>query len=172
LPSLNLSGETVAPLVVSSSAIGANRRIPLRCAHRRVRGGENISPPVSWSEPPDLTRSIVVTIIDHHPIAHFWVHWCVSGIPPNVRELQEGASLHPHLLPAGVIETVNSYGEPGYGGPAPPPGSGPHEYVISVYALGTDPQVKRTPLTMKQIDALMAGGILASGSCSGVFERT
>jgi Raf kinase inhibitor-like YbhB/YbcL family protein len=126
---------------------------------------------VGWSETPNLTRSIVVTIIDHHPIANFWVHWCVSGIPPNIRELPEGASLHPHLLPAGVIETINSYGEPGYGGPAPPPGSGPHEYVISVYALGAAPQFKRALLTMKQIDVLIAGEILASGSCSGVFER-
>jgi Raf kinase inhibitor-like YbhB/YbcL family protein len=162
----------LTPLVVTSPALGVNRRIPVRCAHRHVRGGENISLPVSWSEPPDLTRSLVLTIIDHHPIANLWVHWCVLGIPPNIRELQEGASLHPHLLPAGIVETINGYGEPGYGGPAPPPGSGPHEYVISVHALSMVPQFKRSPLTVKQIDALIAGGILASGSCSGVFERT
>ena len=161
----------MAPLLVTCPALGADKRIPLRHANRHVHGGENISPPVSWSEPPPLTRSILVTIIDLHPMARQWIHWCVSGIPPDVRELNEGASLHPHLLPTGVTETNNSFGEPGYGGPAPPPGSGPHEYEITVYALNGITSFKRSQMSWKEIDRLIGGMVIASGKCVGLYER-
>ena len=35
----------------------------------------------------------------------------------------------------GAIESITSYGKPGYGGPCPPIGDTPHRYVITVYAL-------------------------------------
>jgi len=75
------------------------------------------------------------------------------------------------MLPPGVIETVNTYGEEGYGGPAPPLGSGPHDYVISVYALSGLPSFSRSLLTEARIQELMKGMVIASGECVGVFER-
>ncbi len=162
----------MAALAVTCPALGSDRRIPLRHAHRSVSGGANVSLPVSWSAPPAGTRSLLVTIIDHHPIARLWVHWCVGGIPPGIVGLSEGASQNPGLLPAGAIETLNGYGQPGYGGPAPPAGSGPHEYVISVYALsGGVPAFRRASPGKKEIDDTVEGMVLAAGSCSGVFER-
>jgi Raf kinase inhibitor-like YbhB/YbcL family protein len=161
----------VPTLQIQCPALGADRRIPLRNAHSRVRGGENVSLPLSWSEPPPLTRSVVVTIVDHHPIARRWIHWCVVGIPPDLDGLPEGASLHPQMLPPGVMETVNTYGEEGYGGPAPPLGSGPHEYVITVYALSGLPAFSRSLLTEVRIGELMKGMVIASGECRGLFER-
>ncbi len=158
-------------LVVTCPVLDADHRIPLRHAFRRVRGGANVSVPLTWSRPPDGTRSLVLTIIDHHPVANLWVHWCVAGIPPDVVGIVEGASLNSRVLPAGAIETVNSYGEPGYGGPAPPGGTGPHDYVMSVYALSGVPAFRRAQFTRKQIDQLLDGMILASGTCTGVFER-
>lgn len=161
----------MAALAVTCPALGSEHRIPLRHAHRSVSGGANVSLPVSWSAAPEGTRSFLLTIIDHHPVARLWVHWCVGGIPPGIVGLSEGASQNAGLLPAGAIETINTYGQPGYGGPAPPSGSGPHEYVISVYALSGVPAFKRASLSKKQIDDMVKGMVLAAGSCSGVFER-
>ncbi|MBS1934976.1 MAG: YbhB/YbcL family Raf kinase inhibitor-like protein, partial [Bacteroidetes bacterium] len=42
------------------------------------------------------------------------------------------------LMPAGAIQSNTDFGQPGYGGPCPPPGHGFHEYRITVYALKTD----------------------------------
>src|SRR5512143_4119635 len=130
-------------LAVDCPVLDTEHRIPLRNAFRRVRGGGDVSLPLTWSRPPDGTRSLVVTVVDVHPAANFWVHWCVAGIPPEFPGFAEGASLNPRLLPAGAIETVNTYGEPGYGGPAPPGGAGPHDYVMSVYALSGTPAFRR-----------------------------
>ncbi len=158
-------------LLAQCPTLDAQRRIPLRSAHRLVHGGTNISLPVTWSRPPEGTQSIVVTIIDEHPIARHWVHWCIAAIPPTILGLPEGASLQTRLLPAGALETINSYGEPGYGGPAPPGGSGPHEYITSVFALSGVPSFKRAAYTKRQIDDLLRGMIIAAGSCTGIFER-
>jgi hypothetical protein len=114
---------------------------------------------------------MVVTVVDHHPIARRWVHWCVAGIPPDIRALLEGASLHPEVLPAGAIETINSFDQPGYGGPAPPGGTGPHEYVMTVYALDDVPRFLPLSLTEEQIERLIRNTVIASGDCTGVFER-
>ncbi|HMC97237.1 MAG TPA: YbhB/YbcL family Raf kinase inhibitor-like protein, partial [Flavobacteriales bacterium] len=39
------------------------------------------------------------------------------------------------LMPAGAIQGRTDFGVPGYGGPCPPPGHGPHQYVVTIYAL-------------------------------------
>jgi Raf kinase inhibitor-like YbhB/YbcL family protein len=42
------------------------------------------------------------------------------------------------LLPASAVQGRTDFGEPGYGGPCPPPGDKPHRYVFTVFALKTD----------------------------------
>lgn len=158
-------------LVVTCPVLDPDHRIPLQHAFRRVRGGANVSVPLTWTRPPGGARSLVVTIIDVHPVANFWVHWCIAGISPDITGIAEGASLNPRVLPPGAIETVNSYGEPGYGGPAPPGGTGPHDYVMSVYALRGLPPFRRAQFSRKQIEQLLDGLVVASGNCTGVFER-
>ena len=41
-------------------------------------------------------------------------------------------------LPAGSKQLDSDFGEPGWGGPCPPAGHGPHHYVFTVYALPTE----------------------------------
>jgi Raf kinase inhibitor-like YbhB/YbcL family protein len=40
-------------------------------------------------------------------------------------------------LPPASVECRNDYGESGYGGPCPPPGS-PHQYLVEVHALNVE----------------------------------
>ena len=41
-------------------------------------------------------------------------------------------------MPVGAVEGRTDYGQPGFGGAAPPPGHGPHRYVFTVFAVDAD----------------------------------
>jgi Raf kinase inhibitor-like YbhB/YbcL family protein len=102
-------------------------------------GGANISPEFHWSGAPSGTKSFAITIFDlDAPTGGGWWHWVIFNIPGTISELPEGAGNKDskRLLPASV-QCRNDYGEPGYGGPCPPPGS-PHRYLVKVYALNVE----------------------------------
>jgi hypothetical protein len=156
---------------VFCTALLGGKFLPTRCAHRGVKGGENISPPVSWTDIPAGTQSFILTIFDRHPLAHDWLHWCVINLPASVRELAEGVSGLPGRLPGVSLETRNSYGDTGYGGPNPPRRSGPHNYEITVCALST-PSLPLGPLaSSEEILEAMKRHILVRAGVVGIFEQ-
>jgi Raf kinase inhibitor-like YbhB/YbcL family protein len=102
--------------------------------------GKNQSPQLSWKNAPEGTKSFAITMYDPDaPTGSGWWHWVVFDIPANVNELVSNAGdLKLNLAPKGTIQSITNYGANGYGGPCPPEGHGLHQYVITVYALGTD----------------------------------
>ena len=126
-------GETAFKLTTAAFKDGGS--IPNKYVMSDI-GGSNVSIPLSWSSPPEGTKSFALTIVDPHPVANDWVHWMVINIPAATISLEEGASKK--KMPAGSQELSNSYGDKGYGGPRPPRGSGRHPYVVTVYALSTE----------------------------------
>ncbi len=102
--------------------------------------GLNLSPALNWSNPPEGTRSFVVTVFDPDAKGGAgWWHWVVYNLPATTRGLPEGAGSKPaKLLPAGAREGKTDFGESAYGGPCPPPGDPPHHYVFTIYALASD----------------------------------
>lgn len=102
--------------------------------------GQNMSPQLSWENAPEGTKSFAITLYDKDaPTGSGFWHWVVFDIPANVHELKSNAgNVMANLLPAGAIQGKTDYGAPGYGGPCPPPGHGPHQYLFTVYALKTD----------------------------------
>ncbi|PLK43613.1 YbhB/YbcL family Raf kinase inhibitor-like protein [Emticicia sp. TH156] len=101
-------------------------------------GGKNSSPQLSWSDAPKGTKSFAVTIYDKDaPTGSGFWHWVIFNIPADVTELKANAGdVRKAIAPKGAIQCINDYGEVGYAGPCPPPG-GPHQYLITVYALKT-----------------------------------
>lgn len=102
--------------------------------------GKNLSPALSWSHAPEGTKSFAITMYDPDaPTGSGWWHWVVFDIPAGTMSLPEGAGTPGQSgLPIGAVQSMTDFGAPGYGGPCPPKGHGPHQYMITVYALDTD----------------------------------
>ena len=99
--------------------------------------GKNISPQLSWRNPPEGTKSFAVTLYDPDaPTGSGWWHWVAFDIPAVTTGIPAGAGT-PDMpgMPAGAVQSMTDFGQAGYGGPCPPPGHGPHQYIITVYAL-------------------------------------
>ena len=102
--------------------------------------GGNISPSLSWKDPPASTKSFAVTVYDPDaPTGSGWWHWIAFNIPADVRSLPAGAG-NPKSgkLPKGTVQSITDFGSPGYGGPCPPRGDRPHRYIFTVHALKVD----------------------------------
>ncbi len=102
-------------------------------------GGANISPEFHWSGAPSGTKSFSITIFDlDAPTGRGWWHWVIFNIPGTISELPAGAGNKESTgLPIATVQCRNDYGELGYGGPCPPPGS-THRYLAKVYALNVE----------------------------------
>ena len=73
------------------------------------------------------------------PTGSGWWHWVIFNIPPDTTSLPAGAG-KPESggAPQGSIQSMTDFGQPGYGGPCPPPKDKPHRYIFTVYALKVD----------------------------------
>jgi Raf kinase inhibitor-like YbhB/YbcL family protein len=156
-------------LEVHSPAFAQGDALPTRFAAENG-GGANVSPPLSWSRVPAGTRSLAVTCVDHHPVAREYLHWIVVDLPPDLPFLSEGAS-GSRMIPPQARELPGTNGRPGYHGAAPPPGSGPHPYEFTVWALDAELPQLAEDAGLAGFEAAVAGHVLASGSITGVYER-
>jgi Raf kinase inhibitor-like YbhB/YbcL family protein len=99
--------------------------------------GGNKSPHLAWTGAPAGTKSFAVHCFDPDaPTGSGFWHWVVVNIPADVHELKlDAGNPKSGLLPKGALQTRTDFGKAGYGGPAPPPGHGPHRYVFTVFAV-------------------------------------
>ena len=130
----------------------------------------NRSPQLSWSGAPEGTKSFAVTCYDPDaPTGSGFWHWTVANLPADTTELAEGAS--PAGLPRGAVEGRTDFGEPGYGGAAPPAGHGPHRYIFTVFAVDVD----HLPVTPEDSGAKYGFNLhfhtLTKASITGVYEN-
>jgi len=130
--------------------------------------GADISPALSWNEPPGGTQSFALIADDPDAPVGTWVHWVLFDLPAKVRELSQNVPKQEHLAdgpPQGRTDSRKI----GYGGPCPPPGK-PHRYFFKLYALGTKLNLK-PGATKKDVERAMQGHILAQGEWMGRYGR-
>jgi len=122
-----------------------------------------------WEDAPKDTQSYALSMVDPHPVAANWIHWLVINIPKDVYALREGAS--PGAMPSGSRELYNSFGEPGYGGPEPPKGSGPHPYVTTIFALDVASIDLGANSSLNAFNSTIKKHLLGSAKFTGLYER-
>ncbi len=137
-----LAGEARAFDLLSPD-VKADRPMPERFTFNGLGcHGQNISPGLSWTEPPEGTKSFALMVHDPDAAtggAGIW-HWVVVNIPASTRTIPEGAGTADGAkLPLGSRQITNDYAgfinSPGWGGPCPPEGTKPHSYNFTLYAL-------------------------------------
>jgi len=134
--------------------------------------GENVSPEISWSNPPAGTKSFVVTMYDPDaPTGSGWWHWVVYNLPGDATSLPQGAGSGQAELPKGAMQGKTDFGAPGYGGPCPPPGDKPHRYVITVTALKTEKIDVPGDATAAYVGFMTHMNKLASATLTGKYGR-
>ncbi|MGR2752494.1 YbhB/YbcL family Raf kinase inhibitor-like protein [Agromyces arachidis] len=130
-------------------------------------GGVDRSPQLSWSGFPDRTRGFAVTCLDPDaPSGSGWWHWAVLNLPVETTSLEAGVGeTGAAPLPDGSMVLRNEDGVRGYGGAAPPRGTGQHRYVFVVHALDVpsldlDPDATPAVLGLRCFGHALARGIL------------
>ncbi|MEW5706338.1 MAG: YbhB/YbcL family Raf kinase inhibitor-like protein [Actinomycetota bacterium] len=162
--------ETVAGggnMKLFSGAFSNNGFIPAKYARDGVAGGQNISIPLNWKGAPAGTKSFALVMVDIS--ARNFVHWMVVNIPSGITYIGEGAS--GKNMPPGSIELLNSFGTSSYGGPQPPPGSGVHDYVTTVYALEVGQLTLPDDSSYDDFLQAIEGKVLDKASIIGKFSR-
>ncbi len=98
---------------------------------RNTCDGDDISPAVSWANPPAGTTELAFSLVDSSAVIEGrpFTHWVIAGIDPADVSLIEGQ------VPPGAVQATNSFGTIGWSGPCPPPGEPAHVYRLTMYAL-------------------------------------
>ncbi len=151
-------------LSLSSIAFQGGGRVPVKYTCE----GQDVSPPLIWSEPPQGTQSLALIVDDPDAPGGVFTHWVLFNIPPDSGELPEAMPTQAQL-PSGALQGKNDFGKIGYGGPCPPPGR-PHHYCFTLYALDRVLDLK-AGVSKKQVLDAMQGHILAQGELTGTYQR-
>jgi Raf kinase inhibitor-like YbhB/YbcL family protein len=130
--------------------------------------GQDVSPALEWSDPPDGTRSLALICDDPDAPRGTWSHWVLYNLPPSARGLPEAVPPD-KSLPDGSMQGKNDFGRIGYGGPCPPRGS-KHRYFYRLYALDAAPNLAPGATRQALLDA-MRGHILAEAELMGRYGR-
>ena len=149
---------------ITSAAFEEGKPIPAK----HTCDGDDVSPPLKWSDAPPATRNFALICDDPDAPVGTWVHWVIHGLPASATELGERIPAS-ETLPNGAKQGVTDFKRVGYGGPCPPPGK-PHRYFFKLYALDAELSLKPRA-TNKDLLKAMEGHILAEGSLMGTYQR-
>lgn len=126
--------------------------------------GKDVSPELRFVQVPSGTRQLALVCHDPDaPLTDGFTHWVLYGIPADADGIREDGG-------SAFTAGVNDFGNPGYGGPAPPQGHGRHHYFFHLYALDAEfdagPGLTRAEL-LQRIDE----HIIEQARIVGTFER-
>ena len=143
---------------LESSAFGNAQAIPSRHSCE----GEDVSPPLRWSNVPEGARSLALVVDDPDAPGGVFTHWIAWGLDPATEGLGEGEQA------PGAGQ--NDFGTSGYRGPCPPPGHGRHRYVFRLYALDTEPELA-VGAAKAELEQAIAEHVLTTAELVGTYER-
>jgi Raf kinase inhibitor-like YbhB/YbcL family protein len=131
--------------------------------------GENISPPLAWSNPPDGTKSFALLLFDPEGRAPAGVsHMVVYGIPADVKGFAEGELSKPSDKFIGGKSTM---GLGVYFGPGTPPNTDWHHYTWTIVATDLDPKALQPGMTREELAAALKDHVKGSAGLVTRFRH-
>lgn len=124
--------------------------------------GDNINPPLTFSEVPGNAKSLVLIVDDPDAPHPPFTHWMLYDMSPATLQILE------HSTPQTGKQGKNGFAKNTYGGPAPP--NGTHRYFFKLFALDT---VLKLPegATRQELDTAINGHILEDTAIMARYTR-
>jgi Raf kinase inhibitor-like YbhB/YbcL family protein len=160
-------GEPKMPeikMTLTSEAFEDGAVIPARYSCE----GDDLSPPLSWSDVPTGTRAFALICEDPDAPVGTWDHWVIFNLPGEMTSLPAGVTTEAELG-EDVRHGLNSWHRTGYGGPCPPPGK-PHRYFFRLYALSAPVELS-AGVTKAELLAAIKPLTLGQTELMGTFSR-
>jgi Raf kinase inhibitor-like YbhB/YbcL family protein len=130
--------------------------------------GENISPALSWSNPPEGTKSYALLMFDPEGRPPGGVsHWVAYGIPVSVTGFAEGEVSKASDKYVGG-ESTQKVGY--YSGPCTPAGA-PHHYTFTLIATDLEPGALKPGLTRAELIKELDGHAKVATGLIGTFSK-
>jgi Raf kinase inhibitor-like YbhB/YbcL family protein len=132
--------------------------------------GENISPPLAWSNPPDGTKSFALLLFDPEGRAPAGVsHMVIYGIPADVKGFAEGELSKPSDK---FVGGKNLMGVGIYFGPGTPPNTDWHHYTFTLVATDLDPKALQPGMTREELAAALKDHVKGSAGLVTRFRHS
>jgi Raf kinase inhibitor-like YbhB/YbcL family protein len=143
---------------ISSTTFKDGGMLPTKAANSKANApnnancvGENVSPQLSWVNPPAGTKSFVLLMTDPEGRGGAGVnHWVSYGIPAEVTGFAEGevSKESPKYVGGKSTQGVGFYS-----GPCTPPNVQPHHYTFVLVATDFEPKELAAGLTKDEVTA-------------------
>ena len=157
-------------LTLTSEAIGLDDRI----GDAYSAYHDNLSPPLMWTGMPEAETYALILEDPDAPTERPFLHWAIWNIPGKLDglpgDIPKGARLQGAPGLDGAVQGLNGSGQPGYMGPRPPAGDGPHRYHFQLFALDMRLDLEPTAPLDKLVEVLQANTI-ASCELVGTYEQ-
>lgn len=157
-------------LTLTSEAIGLDDKI----GDAYSAYNDDMSPPLMWTGMPDAETYALIVEDPDAPTERPFLHWAIWNIPGKLEglpaNLPKQATLDGPAGLTGAVQGLNGRGQPGYMGPRPPAGDGPHRYHFQLFALGMRLDLPPTA-PLEELVQVLKGNAIASCELVGTYER-
>jgi|SRR5579864_4747802 len=154
-----VDNAALTKLQLTSDAFRDGQPIPARY----TCDGAGQTPALHWGEPPAETKSFALVIDDPDAPGGTFRHWGVFDIPASARSIGGSERIG--------TEVSNDFGKPGYGGPCPPRGNGPHHYHFKLFALDVGSLGLKAGSHVSDVEREAQKHSVAIGELTGTYER-
>ncbi len=157
---------------ITSSSFKDGGRLPTKMAGNNKQNpncvGENVSPQLSWSNPPAGTKSYALLMFDPEGRPPGGVsHWVAYGIPVSVTGFAEGEVSKQTDKYVGGKSLMNL---PHYFGPCTPPGP-QHHYTFVLIATDLEPTALHPGMTRDEVIKALEGHAKGATGIIGTFSK-
>lgn len=170
---ISTTAQAADPFTLSSSAFKSGTMLVKKNAGNNKQNpncvGDNVSPPLSWANPPAGTTSYAMIMIDPEGRAGQGVdHWIAYGIPASVTSFAEGEVSKPSDKYVGGKNIANVGN---YFGPCTPPNTSAHHYLFMLLATDLDPKALPVGLSRTELLEKLNGHVKGTSTIVGLFKN-